>query len=72
MLLFLPILHELNCINGSGQILGKISFDVAEDKYIFTPEDESVVLSSEDEAGIVERLAGLATGKYSIAMQDDD
>ena len=72
MMLFLPIEQELDCINGSGQILGKIKFDGYKDEYSFHPENTSRTLTAIEEASIVDRLAGLASGKYSIAMQDDD
>ncbi len=72
MVLFFPIQQELDCISDSGRILGKIKFDGSESEYIFCPDEESIVLSGVEEACIVERLAGLASGKYSMAMQDDD
>lgn len=72
MLLFLPILNELDCINGDGQILGRIRFDLTLDKYTFDPTDESVVLTNIEEAHIIERLSGLASGKYAMPMHDDD
>ncbi|MGI1669717.1 MAG: hypothetical protein K6L74_05265 [Neptuniibacter sp.] len=72
MVLFFPIQQDLDCINGSGHILGKIKFDVFKDEHIFCPENDSIVLSSEEETNIADRLAGLDSGKYSISMQDDD
>ena len=72
MVLFWPIQQELDCINDSGCILGKIKFDVFKDEYIFCPGSESVVLSDSEQASIDERMEGLATGKYLIPMQDDD
>lgn len=72
MVMFWPFQQEINCISDSGRILGKISFDVFKDEYMFCPEDESIVLSPEEELSIAERLAGLYSGKYSIPMQDDD
>ena len=72
MVLFWPIQQELNCINDSGDILGKIKFDSTLDLYGFYPESESTVLSNIEESNITERLAGLNSGKYSIPAQDDD
>lgn len=72
MVLFLVNQQELDCINSSGSILGKIKFDGSKDEYRFCPDDESTVLSGVEEASIVERLSGLASGKYLIPMQDDD
>lgn len=72
MVLFFPIEQELDCINDSGFILGKIKFDGFKDEYFFAPDNESVVLTSEEQALIALRLAGLASGQYSMAMQDDD
>ncbi len=72
MVLFWPIQQELDCINGSGRILGKIKFDVSIDEYIFYPANELINLSSLEETSIAERLSGLESGKYLIPMQDDD
>lgn len=72
MVLFCPIQQELDCISGSGQILGKIKFDVSRDEHIFSPADDSVVLSATEKHSIEDRLSGLNSGKYSIPMQDDD
>lgn len=72
MVLFWPIQQELDCMSDSGRILGKIKFDMAKDDYVFNFADESISLSSEEESKIVERIAGLKSGKYSIPMQDDD
>ena len=72
MVLFWPIQQELNCINDSGDILGKIKFDGTLDLYDFYPESESTVLSNIEESNITERLAGLNSGKYAIPAQDDD
>lgn len=71
-MLFCPIQQELDCINDSGLILGKIKFDGAKDEHVFHPENASIVLSSDEQASIAERIAGLNSGKYSIPMQDDD
>lgn len=72
MVLFWPIQQELDCINDSGRILGKIKFDGANDEYIFCPANDTLNLSSIEKSGIAERLSGLGSGKYSIPMQDDD
>lgn len=72
MVLFFPMQQELDCISDSGQILGKIKFDGSKQEYEFCPDNDSVTLSGVDEVTIVERLAGLASGKYMISMQDDD
>ncbi len=72
MVLFFPIQQELDCINDSGHILGKIKFDDSTDKYVFHPANESIVLSSLEKSSIAERLSGLDSGKHSIPMQDDD
>ena len=72
MVLFFPIQQELDCISGSGRILGKIRFDVPTEEYVFTPDDESAVLSEIEEASIAARIAGLYAGVHSIPMQDDD
>lgn len=72
MVLFWPIQQELDCISDSGRVLGKIKFDGSNNEYIFSLASQSTVLSKQDESNIVERLAGLSSGKYVIAMQDDD
>ncbi len=72
MVLFFPFQQELDCISSSGQILGKIKLDGLKSEYTFCPDNESVVLSGVEEASIIDRLAGLASGKYALAMQDDD
>ena len=72
MVLFFPAQQELDCISGSGRILGKIKFDGSKDEYSFFSDNDSIILTSIEEASIVERLTGLASGKYSIDMQDDD
>ena len=72
MVLFWPIQQELDCINTQGDILGKIRFDGDKNEYLFELADQSITLSSEEESKIVERLAGLAAGKFTIPMQDDD
>ncbi len=71
-MLFFPIQYELDCINDSGDILGRIKFDNSKNEYIFYPSNESIVLSDLDKASIAERLLDLGSGKYLIPMQDDD
>jgi hypothetical protein len=71
-MLFFPIQYELDCINDSGDIVGRIKFDVSKNEYIFYPDNESIVLSDLEKASIAERLSDLGSGKYSIPMQDDD
>lgn len=71
-MLFFPIQYELDCINDSGDIVGRIKFDNSKNEYIFYPSNESIVLSDLDKASIAERLSDLESGKYSIPMQDDD
>jgi hypothetical protein len=72
MVLFWPIQQELDCINDSGDVLGKIKFDGTQDKHVFCPAEEALTLSNDEKAGIAARLAGLDAGTYSIPMQDDD
>lgn len=71
-MLFLPNQQDLDCINDSGDILGKIRFDVSKDEHVFDPADASVAISDLDGASIAQRLAGLELGQYSMPMQDDD
>jgi hypothetical protein len=71
-MLFFPIQQELDCINDSGLILGKIKYDGCKDEHEFHPDNESIVLSSEEKAKIEERLSSLNSGKLSIPMPDDD
>ncbi|MBL4798142.1 MAG: hypothetical protein JKY50_12055 [Oleispira sp.] len=71
-MLFFPIQYELDCINDSGLILGRIKFDVSKNEYIFYPDNESIVLSDLEKISIAERLSDLDSGKYLIPMQDDD
>mgnify|MGYP003673158373 CR=1 FL=1 len=72
MVLFWPIQQELDCINSSGLILGKIKFDGAKDEHIFFPANDLTTLTSIEESSIADRLSGLDSGKYLIPMQDDD
>lgn len=70
--MFWPVQQELDCITSSGKILGKIKFDGDNNQYVFTPIEEALVLSEAERTKILERLAGLSSGKYTIPMQDDD
>ena len=72
MVLFWPIQQELDCINTSGLILGKIKFNGFKDEYGFFPTDDSISLSSTEKLSIDKRLAGLESGEFSIPMQDDE
>lgn len=72
MVLFFPIQQELDCISDSGQILGKIKFDVTRNQHIFTPDNDALLLSEGQQQVINARLAGLDAGQFSIDMQDDD
>ena len=71
-MLFFPIQYELDCINDSGDIVGRIKFDNSKNEFIFYPDNESIVLSSSEQSSIAERISDLDSGKYSIPMQDDD
>lgn len=71
-MLYCPIQQELDCVSDSGSIVGRIKFNGAKDKHVFHIENETVVLSSAEQASITERLKGLDSGKYAIPMQDDD
>jgi len=72
MVLFWAAQQALDCINDSGSILGKIKFDTAKDEFIFSPDSDSVELSSIEKSSIADRVSGLNSGQYSIPMQDDD
>ena len=72
MVLFWPIQQELDCVSSDGNVLGKIKFDAVENKYEFVASDTTLALTPEQQLKITERLAGLASGKYNIPMQDDD
>ncbi len=72
MVLFWPIQQELNCINDSGSILGKIKFDESNSQYIFCLDNESVTLSSSEDSSISQKVSALNSGEYSIPAQDDD
>jgi len=70
--LFFPVQQELDCISDSGDILGKIKFDHAQSKHVFTPADKTIKLSDSDKSSLEQRLAGLDSGQYTIPMDDDD
>ena len=72
MVLFWPIQQELDCINRDGSILGRIRFDGNKNEYVFNPVNDSISLSDAERESIITRLAGLASGKFTIPMQDDD
>ncbi len=72
MVLFWPIQQELDCINESGDILGKIKFNGEKESYQFYPNTESVTLSSDEQSRIAIKLAALESGQSIIPMQDDD
>lgn len=72
MVMFWPFQQELDCINGSGDILGKIQFDHAKKKHVFKAANESIELSDAESLRIAERLTGLDAGRYTIPLQDDD
>ena len=71
-MLFLSVQQELDCIDDSGCILGKIKFDGLKNKHIFFAANEAILVSDLDRSKINERLSGLDAGQYSIPMQDDD
>jgi hypothetical protein len=70
--MFWPVQQELDCINRQGLILGKIKFDLSQEKYVFHAANDSLSLSPNEELRIALRIAELESGKYSIPMQDDD
>jgi len=72
MVLFFPVQQELDCIGSSGDILGKITFDGLKDEYVFNRDNESVVLSDDEQAQITKKLIALKSGQSSVPMQDDD
>ncbi|NVK38045.1 MAG: hypothetical protein HWE18_08980 [Gammaproteobacteria bacterium] len=72
MVMFWPVQQELNCINGDGSILGKIQFDAKHNTYVFSADNEQVVLSASEDASIKQKLAKLVSGHEIIPMQDDD
>jgi len=72
MVMFFPIQHEIDCISSNGRNLGRIKFDSSEDGHIFQPENDSIVLSNDEEARIAGKIAILKSGKDEIPMPDDD
>lgn len=72
MVMFWPIQQELDCINREGRILGKIKFDGNTDAYIFSPDNDTLVLSDLEANNITEKLSALNSGLSSVPMQDDD
>ena len=72
MVLFFPIQQDLDCINDSGLILGKLKFDSSKSEYIFQADNASIVLSQSEQSAIDGKLTSLNSGSDSIGMQDDD
>jgi hypothetical protein len=72
MVLFFPIQQELDCINNSGVILGKIKFDNRKAEYMFQPDNASIELSTSEQSTIDKKLSTLVSGSYAVDMQDDD
>ncbi len=72
MVMFWPIQQELDCINRSGNILGKIKYEGKYDGYVFHPAGENVKLSNTEQSKIDEKLSQLQSGAYAIPMQDED
>ena len=72
MVLFWPIQQELDCINSTGDILGKINYDPTNQQFRFVPDHPAVKLSSTEQQMIADKLFALHTGQSSIALQDDD
>lgn len=72
MVFFWPIQQELDCINDSGTILGKIKFNSKTDAYLFEPDNDSVALSEEEKFSIDNKLSKLNSGETILPMQDDD
>lgn len=71
MVLFFPMQQELDCISDSGDILGKIRFDGAQQKHTFDADDKAR-LSAQQQKLINQKLATLDGGEHTIPMQDDD
>jgi len=71
MVLFFPMQQELDCISDSGDILGKIRFDGAQQKHIFDA-DVTASISAQQHTLINQKLAILDGGEHTIPMQDDD
>tara|TARA_B100001063_G_C16397909_1_gene373394 strand:- start:306 stop:524 length:219 start_codon:yes stop_codon:yes gene_type:complete len=72
MVIFLPIQQELNCINDSGSILGKIRYAAATEEFMFYPANASISLSNSEKSSINQKISDIHSGNYSIPMQDDD
>ena len=72
MVMFFPIQHEINCISINGKTLGRIKFDNSKDGYIFELNNDSVVLSNEEEICIAVKLVNLKSGKEAVPMPEDD
>lgn len=72
MVLFWAAQQELDCISGSGNILGKIKFDSAKGAHVFVADNDSLALSSIEQSSITKKLSDLDSGEYSLPMQDDD
>jgi len=72
MVLFFPIQQDLDCINDSGLILGKLKFDSSKSGYIFQADNASIVLAQSEQSAIDGKLTSLNSGSDSIGMQDDD
>jgi len=71
MVLFFPMQQELDCISDSGDILGKIRFDGAQQKHVFDAE-ATASISAQQQTRINQKLAILDGGEHTIPMQDDD
>ena len=72
MVMFFPIQHEIDCISINGKTLGRIQFDNSKDGHIFQPDNDSVILSKDEEMRIAAKLASLKSGEDSIPMPEDD
>ncbi len=72
MVMFFPIQYEIDCINTNGRILGRIKYDSSGDGYIFQRDNDSIVLSNDEETRIAAKLASLKSGKDAIPLPDDD
>lgn len=59
-------------MSDSGLILGKIVFDTVKNDYLFQPDNESIVLSEQEQAAIDKKLASFKSGESAVDMQDDD
>jgi hypothetical protein len=72
MVLFFPIQQNLDCINDSGLILGKLKFVSSKSGYIFQADNASIMLSQSEQSAIDAKLTSLNLGDEGIGMQDDD